>query len=345
MKSVVNVSKDILIKKIDLFLQSKEFSNLSEKEIQYIANTLLIDKLKDELKTEITKQNLNISELRNKWLSIFSSSFTRNSYSQSIDVFFKWFQNRNIENSIITLKAVDVDDYISWLNSQNFTNNTIQLRIAAISSFITYLQRIDILDKNYFKGCNGRPKRILEVKTFNDIPSDIDIQIIEDELWKEYHSSSGSGYRNKIISARTGIAVILLIKHHALRIRGLQSLEVDASGNFKTISKRSNVYGHLHEEVIKIFKELNFNQKRPFKDYRTETLQLWFRRYCLRLMDTNKIKTVYSFHDIRHYSAIKHWQTHHDIYKLKQFLNHKSITTTQVYLSSLNLEENNGFFF
>ncbi len=338
MKSLVNVSKDTLLREIDSFLQSKEFSNLSEKEIEFVVNTLLVDKLKDELKTEISKHKFNIVESRNRWLSIFSSDFTRKSYAHNVDVFLKWYTNRDAGNSIITLKAMDVDDYIAWLLTQNITSNTIQLRIAAISSFITYLQRVDIIDKNYFKGCRGRPKRILDVKTFNDIPSDEDMLIIEEELWNEYQCISGSGCHNKKACARTGLAVVTIIKYHAFRIRALQHLEIDSKGNFKTISKRNNAYGRLNDKVVKLLNELNLDRRRPFKDYRPETLQLWFRRFCIRLVKHDKIKTVYSFHDLRHYSAVSHWREHHDIHKLKQFLNHKSITTTQIYLSSLNIE-------
>ncbi len=327
-----------IIGQIDSFLQSKELSNLTDKELEYISKSLLADKLKEDLKTEIKKYHLDIAELKTKWLSRFNSDATKRSYSYNLNIFLSWLTTRDTRNSVVSLKAVDVDDYVAYLKNQGMSDSTMRLRIATVSSFLSYLQRIDIVDKNYFKGIQGLPKKRIDIKTYDEIPQDEDIQVIENELRAELIGTSGKGYIGKRHSARIGIVVLSIIKHHGLRVGALNTLIIDRKGYFKAYSKEDIVRGKLNQEVVELIDKMGFDRKAPFKDFKTQSIKMWFVRFCKRLVRDGKLKEVYSLHDLRHYSAIRHWNEHKDIYRLKKFLNHKSISTTQIYLSSLNVE-------
>ncbi len=325
--------KEIIIE-IDKFLKSKNLDNLSQKELEYITQSLLVDKLKDELKTEIKKSNTDILKIKNKWLENKNSEFTKTTYLIGLDLFFNWLETRNID--IYNIKALDVDDYISFLKKQDLSNSSLRLRVSAVSSFFSHLQRMDIIEKNYFKGCE-LPKKKFETKSSDEVPNDDDIKIIIDELYKELNVT-GTGCKGKRRQARILLAVITIIIHHALRVGSLADLKIDRDNKFKSKSKESNISGKLQQEVVEKLEELDFNKKIPFANLKTETIKKQFQRFCKRLKVNGKIENVFSLHDIRHYSAVKHYKQYKDIIALQRFLNHKSVSVTQIYLSSLNVE-------
>ena len=162
--------KGEIIKEIDRFLASKELKNLTERELEYITKSLVTDKLKEDLKTEIKKYKTDIGKLKKKWLSCYKSEATRRSYGDNLDIFLTWLNSRDKRKSIITLKAVDIDDYLSSLKNEKISDNTLRLRIAAVSSFLSYLVRIEVLERNVCKGLKGLPEKRLEVKYLDDIP-------------------------------------------------------------------------------------------------------------------------------------------------------------------------------
>jgi len=331
-------SRTRIIKEVDRFLQSKELSDLSDADLEYLSKSLLADKLKEELSTEIKKLKIDICALKKKWLSLFTSYYTRRSYSHDLDVFLNWLSKRDERNSVITLKAGDVDDYIAFLKNTGVSDNTLRRRIASVSSFLSYLQRIDVIDKNYFKGARGIPRKKLETKSADDIPTCEEIATMEKVLLADMTLNKGSGYKGKVKVSRMGIIVIGIIKSTGLRVGALKTLEIDRDGNYKAVSKGNIVKGHVDEPTRALIKLYDFDKKFPLAGYNTESIKLWFLRFNKRLVKERLIPTVYSLHDVRHYAAIKVWKESKDIYKLKSFLNHASIATTQIYLSSLNQE-------
>ena len=135
---------------------------------------------------------------------------------------------------------------------------------------------------------------------------------------------SGSPTLGKIIGSESK-ALIVLLNH--------------LSPNERQLLERSpHRIIDLEDDLLKKIIELGFDESAPFKDLNTGTIKKYFQIVCKRLFIEGKIRKIFSPHSIRHYAAVKHWQQNHDIILLKKFLNHQSISTTQIYLSSLNLE-------
>ncbi len=327
-----------IIREVDLFLTSKELDTLNERELEFITKSLLTDKLKEELKIEIKKYKTDIGKLKKKWLSCYKSEATRRSYGDNLDIFLSWLNSRDKRKSIITLKAVDLDDYLSSLKNEKISDNTLRLRIAAVSSFLSYLVRIEVLDRNYCKGLKGLPEKRLEVKSADDIPGEEEIRKMEMALYRDLSITSGSGYKGKVKAGKMGLLVLALIKDTALRVGALPNLEIDKRGRYRALSKGRTVTGKVSPEVLTLIEDLGFDCKRPFDGYRTETIKIWFARFGKRLVRDGILNRSYNLHSVRHFAAINFWNESKDIYRLKNFLSHKSIVNSQIYLSSLNID-------
>lgn len=328
--------KQDLIKQIDKVLNDTSIKSLSNEELQFITKHLIVDKLKEEINLEIKKSKTNVNKLKLNWLSLFDSEATKASYSLNIQQFIDWVEKRKVH--FLNLKAKDFNDYLLYLRNKNLKANSIRLKIAAVSSFFTYLKRNEIVKDNYCKNIYNLPKKRLEIKSHDEIPNKYDISIIENELWFDYYNVRGKGYVGKIKSARTGLIILAFIKRYALRIGAFKELTIDRKGYFKTISKGKVITGKLDEEIKALLNKLNVTSNKPFENITTTNLKIWFQRFNKRLYKQGKLHTVYSWHDIRHYSAIQFFQKSKNIYELKKFLKHESIQTTQTYLSSLQID-------
>ena len=237
--------------------------------------------------------------------------------------------------SIIEFKAIDADDYLLFLKNSKLSPGTIRFRIAAASSFCNYLRRLDVIQNNYFLKINGLP-RIKEKQKV--IPSVQDIDAIEQELRKE-SDATGRGSSGKQRSARMMIVALSLIKNHAFRIGALETLIVDYKNQFIADTKGSTVKGILNDECVNLIRESGLNKAKPFSDIKTSSLKKQFERFLGRLYKDGKIKHVYSPHDLRHYAAVRYYEQGKDIYRTMNFLNHKNIATTQIYLRGLGVLE------
>lgn len=322
---------DKLSKQIAKILGSPELHDLSEEQIKKLAKSLVIDNLKEQLKVEVKKATVDIENLKTRWIATFNSDLTKKNYKHNVEVFLSWLNNK----SIIDVKPSDVDDYLLFLKNSAIKPGTIRFRIAAASSFYNYLLRNDIITNNYFIKVNGLP-RITE--NLRRIPSKQDIEIIEAELMKELNAA-GRGSIGKQRSARIMVVVLGIIKNHALRIGAFPSLTIDNQGRFIANSKADVVRGKLKFDCIELIKMFKLNQKQPFKDYNTTSLKKQFERFLGRLYRDGKIDHIYTPHDFRHFAAIRFYEQSLDIFASMKFLNHKHISTTQIYLKGLQVLE------
>jgi len=331
---MVAISKDVqvsisekLSKQINKILNSPELKDLNDEQIEKLAKSVVIDNLKEQLKTEVKKSTINIEELKDKWLLTFNSDSTRINYKHNVEEFLNWLEKR----SIIDLRAIDADDYLQFLKNSKLSSGSIRFRIAAASSFCNYLRRADILNQNYFLKIKGLPKTKEKLKI---IPSDNDILIIEQELNNEIHST-GRGSAGKQRGAIIMIVALSLIKNHALRIGALESLSIDTKGLFIADSKTNTVRGKLNRECLELINEFKLYRNKPFEKIKTNSIKKQFERFLTRLCKEDKIDKVFSPHDFRHYAAVRFYTETLDIFATMKFLNHKNITTTQIYLKGL----------
>ena len=326
--------KDRIISQVENFLSSRDLKNLNDKELEYITKQLLVDQLKDELKTEIKMSKSDLDSLQDRWLSGFNSDATRETYGKSLQIFFDWLDLKGL--NVFKLNSIDIDDYVSYIYKQYDMNNSIRERIAAVSSFFSFLERTDIISKNYFKGCR-RPPRPFETKESDEIPDEEQLHLIEENL-KEELRAEGKGSAGKQRQARVLLAVVAVMKDHAIRCGALPSLTIDKTGRYRALSKGNEVKGQLDHSAADILKTLGFNQAKPFKDLKVNSIQKAFERFCKRLYAAGEIRTVYSLHDLRHYAAVKHYENGKDIIATQRFLGHSSVAITQGYLAGLDCD-------
>ena len=326
--------KDRIISQVENFLSSRDLKNLNDKELEYITKQLLVDQLKDELKTEIKMSKSDLDSLQDRWLSGFNSDATRETYGKSLQIFFDWLDLKGL--SVFKLNSIDIDDYVSYIYKQYDMNNSIRERIAAVSSFFSFLERNDIISKNYFKGCR-RPPRPFETKESDEIPDEEQLHIIEENL-KEELRAEGKGSAGKQRQARVLLAVVTVMKYHAIRCGALPSLTIDKTGRYRALSKGSEVKGQLDHRAADTLKTLGFDQAKPFKEMKVNSIQKSFERFCKRLYAAGEIRAVYSLHDLRHYAAVKHYDNGKDIIATQRFLGHSSVAITQGYLAGLDCD-------
>ena len=327
--------KKLIINQVEEFLDSKTLGNLNEKELEYITRELLVERLKDELKTELKMSKVDLDALQDRWLSGFDSQATKETYGKSLQIFFDWLELHDL--NVFNLNSIDIDDYVSYINKQYDMNNSIRERIAAVSSFFSFFERNDIITKNYFKGCR-RPPRPFETKDSGEIPDEREMEIIISNLIEEMNAE-GKGSAGKRKQARVLLAVVTVIKYHGIRCGALPSFTIDKNGKFWAESKTREVKGRIAPDAEDLLGRLGFDRKRPFKDMKINSIQKSFERFCKRLFTEDKIRTVYSLHDLRHYAAVKHYEAEKDIISTQRYLGHRSVSITQMYLAGFNCED------
>ena len=126
-------------------------------------------------------------------------------------------------------------------------------------------------------------------------------------------NAEGKGSTGKRKQARVLLAVVTIIKYHGIRCGALPSFTIDKNGRFWAESKTREVKGRIAPDVEDLLGQLGFDRKRPFKDMKVNSIQKSFERFCKRLYAEDKIRTVYSLHDLRHYAAVKPYEEEKDI--------------------------------
>jgi len=313
-------------------ISEMQLSDLSCQDYERVAKNYLIQNLTEQFGFEVRKSNFNIDEMKRLWLDTLSSEITKRNYSHNVDDFFRWFASR----SVIELNSVDADRFLVHLKGQDYSDGSIRFKIASISSFCSYLVRHGVLQYNYFQKMK-LPRRKIEIKSHEEIPTEEEVQIIEQELLNGL-AATGKGSTARRRASKILLLAIMVIKDTACRIGALPSMTIDKDGNYVARSKGKYVRGKVTPITINRINEQGLNPNQPFSGVKTETLKKHFEILNKRLYRQGVLRRIFSPHCIRHYSAIAFWNKTHDIYQLKRLLNHESIATSQIYLSSLNVE-------
>jgi len=323
-------------KRIPVDLVSKisevQLSDLSYQDYERVAKNYMMQNLTKQFEFEVRKAHSNIDEMRKLWLDTLSSEITKRNYLHNVDEFFRWLHGRNI----IGLNSVDADRFLVHLKEQDYSGGSIRFKIASISSFCSFLVRHKVIQYNYFQKMK-LPRRKIEIKSHEDIPTEEEVQIIEQELLNGI-AATGKGSTARRRASRILLLAIMVMKDTACRIGALPSMTIDHDGNYVARSKGKYVRGRVTPITIAGINEQGLNPNQPFRGVKTETLKKHFEIINKRLYRQGLLRRIFSPHCIRHYSAIAFWNKTHDIYQLKRLLNHESIATSQIYLSSLNVE-------
>lgn len=317
-------------------LSQIKLDDLSDADREKVTKNLLMQKMTTQLEAVVKKHQINIEELKQTWLNTLNSEITRKNYSHNLDVFIEWLGN----NNIIEAKSLDADEYLVHLKNKYRSDGSIRFIIAAASSFVSFLVRHDILSHNYFHRIK-LPARKIEIKSSLDVPTFDEIEAIENELRRGL-TTHGRGSAGVIKGSKKLLIAVGIMKTTACRVGALSSLTIDSQGHYSARSKGGYVRGKVPDHIINMIEEMGFDKSAPLKGVKTASLKKYFEIICRRLYQSRKLRKIYAPHSLRHYAAITYWNATKDINLLKKFLNHQSISTSQIYLSSLNIEKYEG---
>ena len=117
----------LIIDQVSEFLDSKSLGKLNENELEYITKQILVDRLKDELKTELKMSKVDLDSLQDRWLSGFDSQATKETYGKGLQIFFDWIELQ--QKNAFNLNSIDIDDYVVYIEKQYTMRNSIRERI------------------------------------------------------------------------------------------------------------------------------------------------------------------------------------------------------------------------
>ena len=341
-KNAIATRIQISIKKV---LEAPELAELSEDQIELIAKSCYIDSLKTAFAKEVQKAKLDnnaVDELVKQWLSGFQSFHTIRSFKKNIELFLIWLNG----TSLLDVDANVADKYISYLNSQKKktkkepSDNTIRQRIAACSSFFTDLVRWGVVPLNPFKGAKGLPKKKIVVKDADKIPTDEELDILEEFALKQSSIPSkkaGKAKQNKLIGNKLAFLALHILRKYGLRVGALKTLKVDREGNFRVESKGNEIHGKFDDVTIIMFTSFGRSMKNPFEGYTESAFSMWLRRAQESPELVGNLKGKYSPHSILHRFAINFYNETHDVEELRKRLGHSSLLVTTAYLAGLRI--------
>ncbi len=331
-----NINKAVLS-----VLDAPELEALSEKQIESIAKKYYIEKLTNEFAREVKKKELDRDGLNHyvqQWLDGFSSRHTRRSFQKNIDLFLLWLNKK----SIVEVDSRIADKYIVELKGNTALSvNTIRQRIASCSSFFSTLARWNVIDKNPFIGIRGLPKKKITVKQENQIPSNIELDTLEEYALKAIHDAQGvrgRGVKRKLSGNVYALAALKVLRSTGLRVGALQCLIIDKNRYYKAVSKGSVAQGRLSEEIVSFLDGLGLSSRQPFQHYSPNAFSIWLWRSLTGGELRKSINKIFSPHGIRHRFAIDFYKQTKDVHELCKRLGHSSLLVTTAYLSGLKSE-------
>jgi integrase len=132
----------------------------------------------------------------------------------------------------------------------------------------------------------------------------------------------------------TEMAVILRVcLENGLRASAFPLMAINGN-RYKSYSKGKDISGELSEAVLAGLRVAKLrNVVKPFTTLTANAIELRVNRLTEKLYREKKIRYPFSIHKLRSLFAINFYNDCKDIYKTSRALSHKSIQTTQIYLS------------
>lgn len=307
------------------FVNIPTLKDLDKKQIEQIAKIVCLDNLKKEMEKHIKASNYDYKELKDLFISTLTN-FTKKTYSTAFENFEDFLKISKIENPLL-LTIKQADDYINYLLKLNYSSKSVKTKTGPISSFFTFVEKksgYEIESPFHHKLTTVKITPTKKNKFYNFGVDENVIKTVEKDFMTIIRNT-----KNKELRASIFMSMKL-----GFRVGAYESMEI-LGNRFKTVSKGKDIIGVLPLEVLnllKLYKITSFKKS-------TESLKNSFWYLAKKLYKENKISFPYSFHDIRHYYAIKTYLKTNDIYKVSKLLNHSSIAMTEVYMRGFNIIE------
>lgn len=300
--------------------QGPTLDSLSHEDLQAVGKVAVLNSLSKDFQDRVSLAKINYQAEKEIYLEHASrtkSENTRRAYRKALRLLEFWAAYTDL--SVLKLTPKEADDYIYWLqsNESRSSSASINLDVSGASAFFTWLSRRHTTIVNPFRGTRARPP-MAPVRSC-EFPSPEELEVIMAAATKS--------------DLKGAIAVMGL---RGLRVGALPSLTIRA-GRYQARSKGKVASGVMPPRVLDILRDLGLPLAAPFDGLSEVNLASRFRTLTTKLFKAGKIRAIYSVHDLRHTFAVTNYQETKDIYAIKEFLGHASISVTEFYLKGMNL--------
>ncbi len=266
-----------------------------------------------------------------RWMNLqHYSPNTISEYKRELERFFKFLNDNKLDFE--SLEMIDIEDFIFSLEVSELTRNR---ALSAIKSFFKYLNSRGIMSSN-----PAISVKSVRIRRKNPVfLSEEEYIILMETLMG--NAKGFVGLRDKLI-----IAFLLTTGVRVSEIVGIEFDDVthDKENKITIEVKRKGQemdYVYLNNKVGKMFDEYLIERKRIELD--TERVFITYRKQPIDRTAVYRIVKKYLYmsgidkkkmgpHVLRHTFATALMRKNISIYKIKELLNHKNISTTEKYL-------------
>ena len=258
------------------------------------------------------------------------SKTTINEYQREIKRFETFLQTEELEYN--ELQMVDIEDFIYSLDVSERTKNR---ALSAIKSFYRYLQSRGMIAENPAEKVRSIRTRKKNPVYLTENEYKLLIQAVNEQ------SRGFTGLRDRVIivlllttGMRVSEIVSMTFENISLDSGNLYTLEIIRKGQEMDYVYLSRKISQLFEEYLKKRKAINTGSNSVFLTYRLKELD---RSAVYRLVKkyfemTGIDKKKMGPHVLRHTFATTLMRKDVSLYKIKELMNHKNISTTERYL-------------
>jgi site-specific recombinase XerD len=302
--------------------EAPTLASLNPDQLEQIARLVMTQRLTAELNTAVDLAGIDYEKEKAVFLdNAGQSEHTRRGYRAAIARLETWAARHNIKP--LELKPSQADDFIYSLRNEKSektgeanSSATVRVTAAAVSSFYTFMHRRHASIDNPFRGSKARPKE--KAVRGLAVPSGKEVKAMLKEL------------------PPMEAAAVSVMAELGLRAGALPSLE-KRGGRYKATSKGKEFFVDLAPDMIKRMAAAGLDVKKPFAGKTANSIELSVAYHIKKLFQAGKIAAAYSCHDFRHFAAAREYAKDKDIKRVRDFLNHSSISITERYLRSIGV--------
>ena len=302
--------------------EAPTLADLNADQLEQIARMVMTQRLAAEMNTAVDLAGIDYEKEKAVFLENASASeHTRRGYRAAIGRLEAWTARHNVKP--LELSPREADNFIYSLRNEKSEKTgepnspaTVRLTVAAVSSFFTFMHRRHVSIENPFRGSKARPKE--KAVRGLAVPSKEEVKIILKEL--------------PPIEA----AAVSIMAGLGLRAGALPTLEKHGD-RYRATSKGKGFFVSLAPDMIKRITAAGLDIKKPFAGKTANSIELSVAYHIKKLYQAGKIAAAYSCHDFRHFAAVREYTKDKDIKRVRDFLNHSSISITERYLRSIGV--------
>jgi site-specific recombinase XerD len=303
--------------------EAPTLADLNSEQLEQIARMVMTQRLTQELNAAANLAGIDYEKEKSVFLATAGQSdHTRRGYTAALSRLEAWAARHNVNP--LDLTPAQADDFIYSLRGDISERTgkanspaTVRLTTAAVSSFYTFLHRRHSAIDNPFRGTKARPKETA-VRGLA-VPTDKEVKTMLKEL------------------PLPEAAAVSIMAGKGLRAGALPTL--DRKGErYRVTSKGKDFFVDLTPDMVKRIEAAGLPIRAPFADKTANAIELSVAYHIKKLHQAGKLAAAYSCHDLRHYAAAREYGKDHDIKRVRDFLNHSSVSTTERYLRSIGVK-------